>query len=159
LEELLTLAEAEESAAAAEALASLLEAGPRVRLLATARSDFLGRLTELPGLGADLSSSLYLVRQPDASGLRDAIVGPARRKGFRLAPPTLVDEVAAAAERAQGGLPLLQFALSELWDARDEATKTINKSALDAIGGVEGALARHADDTIAGLLPTERTAA
>lgn len=42
---------------------------------------------------------------------------------------------------------------------RDSQHRTIPTAALDAIGGVAGALARHADAVIMGLLPAERAAA
>ena len=66
---------------------------------------------------------------------------------------------ALLAIRAEGGLPLLQFALTELWEAKSEAQKLIPASALSAMGGVEGALARHADGVLLRLLPAQRAAA
>lgn len=36
-----------------------------------------------------------------------------------LDPPVLVDELVADAAAGEGGLPLLQFTLGELWDAHD----------------------------------------
>src|SRR5262249_29824080 len=59
---------------------------------------------------------------------------------------------------APGGLPLLQFALAQLWEARDTARGVIPASAVQATGGVEGALARHADEVLLGL-PAPRRAA
>ncbi len=57
-----------------------------------------------------------------------------------------------------GGLPLLQFALSELWDVRDERSGVIPDSALRAIGGVSGSLARHADRIYANLSASKQSA-
>src|SRR5207253_1003636 len=71
----------------------------------------------------------------------------------------LVEELAAATSGAEGGLPLLQFALAELWEARDREREVIPASALTAIGGVAGALSRHADGVLASLLPAQRGAA
>lgn len=67
----------------------------------------------------------------------------------------MVDELAAAAAHA-GGLPLLPFALGELWEARDEKAGVVPRSALDAIGGVGGARAKHADSLLVTLGPARR---
>ncbi|CAN98910.1 Protein kinase [Sorangium cellulosum So ce56] len=158
LEELCALASAPEAALAAEILAGLLRWGDGVRVLATARSDFLGRLGALPGLGDELSPALYLLRPLSPERLRDAIVGPAAAKGFRFAAGA-VEALVAEAARADGGLALLQFTLAELWDARDEARREIPAAALAALGGVTGALARHADGVLRALSPEQRAAA
>jgi len=54
----------------------------------------------------------------------------------------LVSALIAAPARTEGGLPLLQFALAELWEARDPQRGVIPASALEAMGGVAGALGR-----------------
>jgi formylglycine-generating enzyme required for sulfatase activity len=54
---------------------------------------------------------------------------------------------------------LLQFALAELWEARDEDRKIIPALALEQLGGVEGGLSRHADTLLHGLLPEQRAEA
>ncbi|WP_437629862.1 nSTAND1 domain-containing NTPase [Sorangium sp. So ce854] len=156
LEELCTLADPAEAALAADALAALIGPGGAVRLLATARSDFLARLGALPGLGDDVPLALYLLRPLSPERLRDVITGPAAAKGFRFASDATVEALAREAARPQGGLALLQFTLAELWDARDEARREIPATALDALGGVSGALARHADAVLAALSPAQR---
>jgi serine/threonine protein kinase/formylglycine-generating enzyme required for sulfatase activity len=157
LEELHTLADPEAAVAFCEALRSLVEAGA-VRILATARSDFLGRLSALGGILDDLSS-LYLLRPLTIEGLREAIVGPARSKGFSFEPEAMIEALAEEAKASPGGLPLLEFALSELWERRDEASHQIHLSALDAMGGLGGALARRADEILMAMPPAEHEAA
>src|SRR5262249_27014625 len=150
-EELLTLAEPAEAERAAELLGRIAGGLPGLRLLATVRSDFLGRIASLPGLDTTLQASLFLLGALPGAGLRQAINGPARAFGFAFESAERVDELVRAAQSAEVGLPLLQFALAELWEARDESRKIIPASALQAIGGVEGALARHADAVLAAL--------
>jgi hypothetical protein len=53
--------------------------------------------------------------------------------------------------RASGALPLLQFAATRLWDARDRAKKQLTISAYNQMGGVGGAFARHADEVAAAV--------
>ncbi len=73
--------------------------------------------------------------------LREAIVKPAEavRVGFE---PGLVDTILDDVERRPGSLPLLQFALREIW--RRLKRPVITRTDYDSIGGVEGALAKRA---------------
>jgi serine/threonine protein kinase/formylglycine-generating enzyme required for sulfatase activity len=158
LEELVTVSEPAEAALAAEALGDLALRAPNLRLLATARSDFLTRLTALPRLGAEVASALYLLAPLTGEGVRDAIVGPARAAGVEFESDALVEELARAVDGG-GGLPLLQFALATLWEARERERGVVPASALAAIGSVGGALAGHADHILDRMLPPERVAA
>ena len=158
LEELITLAPPDEAALADEALAAL-QAVPGVRVLATLRADFLARFSRLPRLAEDLSRVLYFLRPLSPERIREVILGPARATGTRFESEALVQTLVDATASAEGGLPLLQFALAELWERRDPATDTITQAALDAAGGVSGALARHADAVLTGLPPERRALA
>jgi formylglycine-generating enzyme required for sulfatase activity len=158
LEELCTLADPDEAGRFAECVGGLAAPGPGLRVLATVRGDFVTRMAALPGLGGLFPRALFLLRPLSSEGIRDAIVGPARALDVRFEDEALV--TALAEEGAQGGgLPLLQFALAELWEARDRDRGVIPRAALDARGGVAGALARHADGVLAALAPAERAAA
>jgi serine/threonine protein kinase/formylglycine-generating enzyme required for sulfatase activity len=159
LEELVTLASSEEAVQAGLGLGGLAEGVTGVRLLATGRSDFLTRLTGVPGLGGEVPRALYLLRALTPEEMREAITGPARVKGVHFESEALVDTLVAATAATEGGLPLLQFALAELWEARDKAAGIITQAALDGLGGVAGALARHADGAVDSLLPDQRVAA
>jgi serine/threonine protein kinase/formylglycine-generating enzyme required for sulfatase activity len=158
LEEMVTVGDAEEAALAAEALGHLSARIPGFRLLTSVRGDFLVRVASLPILGDALSRGLYLLRPLSPEKIREAIVGPARAKGVQFESEALIDELVASTSRAEG-LPLLQFALAELWEARSEPRAPITAAALHAIGGVEGALARHADRVVQSLPAAQREAA
>lgn len=149
LEELLTLATPGQARLAAAALANLGEHAMTVRVLATARSDFLSRLATLPGLREEMSRALYFLLPLTAERIREVIVRPAQAKGVTFESEALVDKLVEQTGAAAGGLPLLQFTLAELWDAR--VGHVIREDALATVGGVEGALARHADRVLAGL--------
>ena len=155
LEELVAVADAEEAPLAAAALAQLASAGPGLRVLATARSDFLTRLAGLPSLGELVPSAVHLLRPLGPDEVREAILGPARMKGARFESEDLLHTLVEAG--TDGGLPLLQFTLTELWEARRDGVFTA--AALEALGGVSGALARHADGVLERLLPAQREAA
>jgi formylglycine-generating enzyme required for sulfatase activity len=153
LEEVLTLADPPEAAAATTALVALLESVAGLRLIATLRSDFLARLSTLPALGDMVTRALYLLKPLSIHGVREAIVGPARITGLRFESGALVDELVASAGSSGGELPLLQFALAQLWEARDVERGMICTATLASLGGVAGALARHADGVLAELQP------
>jgi len=159
LEELVTLADPAEAAATAEAIAELGGGLPGVRVLATARSDFLSRLEALPGFAGRVSRALFLLAPLGRDEIREAVVGPAAVKQVRFESDATVDTLVDSTIAAQGAMPLLQFALAELWERRDVDAGVIPAAALDELGGVSGALSRHADALIAALLPGERAAA
>jgi serine/threonine protein kinase/formylglycine-generating enzyme required for sulfatase activity len=159
LEELLTLSVPDEARIVAAALAALAVRVPSVRVLATVRSDFLSRLAMLPGLGDEMARGLYFLRPLTGERIREVIVRPAAAKGIAFESEELVDKLVEQTELAPGGLPLLQFTLAEVWDARDVDAKMIRADSLVALGGVEGALTRHADRLLAGLDAAGRDAA
>lgn len=159
LEEMFTLATPDDAARFAEILARLGSVSAGVRVLATLRGDFFTRLAAHPALGEELARVLYVLRPLSREATRAAITGPARRTGVSFESEELVDTLVDTATDAPGGLPLLQFALAELWEARDHVTQRIQVASLRSIGGVAGALARHADAVIASLTPDEQDAA
>jgi hypothetical protein len=59
-----------------------------------------------------------------------------------------VDEMLAEVEGERGALPLLAFAAARLWEKRDRETGLLTRQAYQDIGGVGGALAKHAEATI-----------
>jgi serine/threonine protein kinase/formylglycine-generating enzyme required for sulfatase activity len=155
-EEMATLASAEEVAVVGPLLARVASGLPGLRVLATVRGDFLTRVAQLPGIGDELARAIYFLRPLSREGAREAIVGPARVKGVSFESEALVGELVEAG--SQGSLPLLQFALAELWEIRDQNANVITSGELKKIGGVTGALARHADGALAQLLPAQRRA-
>jgi formylglycine-generating enzyme required for sulfatase activity len=158
MEELVTQA-ASEASVVAEALAVLADGLPGVRVLGTARSDFLSRLAALPGLAAKLPPALMLLAPMAPADVREAIAGPAILKGTKFESEDLVDDLVRSAQTAQGSLPLLQFTLAELWERRDRTKNEMTAASLASLGGVAGALGRHADAVVVGLSPEERTIA
>jgi len=157
LEELITLGDPAEVVALDAGLAALVDGVPGLRLLATVRADFLSRISTLTGLGRDLSRLLYFLRPLPPERLRDVILGPAVAVGARFESDAIVDDlIEATAQAGSGGLPLLSFALADLWEARDREHDLISRSAVTAMGGVAGALSRHADVVIGAMIAEER---
>ena len=159
LEELVTMADAAGAALVGEALGHLAQGLPGVRLLMTVRSDFLAPIAAVSVLGDEIARALYFLKPLSPEGIRQAITGPAHATGVTFESGSLVDTLVQSTSTAEGGLPLLQFALAELWEARDAAVGAITAAALEKIGGVSGALARHADEVILGMTAVQRSAA
>ncbi|WP_191260955.1 bifunctional serine/threonine-protein kinase/formylglycine-generating enzyme family protein [Comamonas sp. JC664] len=159
LEELFTQSEPDEAAAFTQVLGHLAILARGVRTLATVRGDSFTRLATLPGLEDEVARALFLVKPLGPEGTREAVTGPARVTGVAFETEALVDTLVASSAQAPGGLPILQFTLAELWDARDRTTQSIREASLEALGGVAGALGRHADGVLAALSPAARLAA
>lgn len=155
-EELLTVSEPEEAALFGALLQELALPADGVRLLLTVRGDFLTRLSTLPGIADHIQRAFYLLHPLSPDGVRNAITGPARAAGVVFESGELVDTLAAAMREMDGGLPLLQFALSEMWELRDQQRGCITSESLEFIGGVAGALARHAESSLAPLSTGQR---
>ncbi|MFT3692858.1 MAG: protein kinase [Kofleriaceae bacterium] len=150
-EELYTLVpDAEERRVFTAALAGVADdtAAP-MRVVVSMRSDFLDRIGEDPRFMEELSRGLVFLQPPDAAGLREALTQPIEMVGYRFETDAMVDDMLAALAGMPGALPLLQFAASKLWDARDRTNRLLTMSSYQAIGGIQGALATHADDVVA----------
>src|SRR6185369_13647867 len=62
--------------------------------------------------------------------------------GYSFEDSRLRDDVLAELGRTSEAMPLVQFALSELWKKRDAKQKRLTRAGLEAIGGIDGALGR-----------------
>ncbi|WP_245768609.1 bifunctional serine/threonine-protein kinase/formylglycine-generating enzyme family protein [Stigmatella aurantiaca] len=155
-EELVTLSEPAQALRFAELLNELALPSPGVRVLLTVRGDFLTRLGALPGMDSAIERSLYLLQRLKPAGIREAIVGPARSRGVSFESEALLQTLIDQTSQGAGSLPLLQFTLTELWERRDTARACITQASLEAMGGVVGALSRHADHVLSRLKPSEQ---
>lgn len=154
-EELLTHGAPTEAQLYIQALTVLFERQAGLRLLLVTRSNYLGTLASLAPDLLDWTRDVYFLKQLPPERLREIIVEPALGKGVSFDEPKLVEELIQFASRGDGGLSLLGIVLAELWDARKD--NAIGDSARLAIGGVSGALTRHADHVL-GSLSKERRA-
>jgi WD40 repeat protein len=115
----------------------------RLRVVATLRADFYDRPLLYRGF-ADLFKSRVEALVPlSPEELERAISGPAKRVDVSLEPGLVAAMLADVAEKP-GGLPLMEYALTELFDRRDG--RTLFLEAYRQIGGVSGALGRRAEE-------------
>ena len=87
--------------------------------------------------------------------LHEAITEPVAGVGVRFE-AGLVGRIVAESLDQPGSLPLLQFALTELFDNRSGSTVTTN--AYDELGGLAGSVAHQAEAIYAGLTELEQDA-
>ena len=137
----------------AEFVSALLEV-PRV--VVAVRADFYGRCAVYPELSRALGGNHVLVGPMSREELRRAIERPARRAGL-VVEPELTDALLADVEGEPGALPLLSTTLLELWGRRDG--QQLRLAAYARLGGVQGAVARLAEDAYVALAPDQQAAA
>ena len=114
-----------------------------VIIIATLRADFYDRPLLYQGFGELIRKRTELVLPLNDEELEETITGPAFRVGAILE-EGLVEAIITDVREQPGALPLLQYALTELFERRDGALLTT--SAYQDIGGTLGALAKRAEE-------------
>jgi energy-coupling factor transporter ATP-binding protein EcfA2 len=120
-----------------------------VTVLLTLRADFYGRVLEDRALGEWVDVGLFNVLPMSEAERWAAIERPALAVG-QVFEPGLVERILNDVTDAPGSLPLLEFALTELW-VRQTAAGLLTHEAYEAIGEVQGAVARRAEVVYRGL--------
>lgn len=156
LEELITLSRSDVRDDFLGLLAELLKQHDRLRVIVTVRSDFEPSFL-LTGMRDRWEESIFRVEPMSRDDLRAVIELPAKQRVMYFTPPKLVEELIADVDATPGALPLLSFALSQLYVTYynrikdDQAAgkivdRAITAADYSALGGVVGALRRKADE-------------
>ncbi|MEV8596346.1 trypsin-like peptidase domain-containing protein [Streptomyces sp. NPDC052012] len=118
--------------------------GPGPRVLVTLRADFMDAVLRHPLLGPALRGGRTLPLTPmSRAQLEEVITKPVARIPSVDYDPGLVRRLLDDAGSEPGVLPLLGFVLRTLWERR--AGGRLLTTAYEEMGGVLGALRRHAD--------------
>ena len=144
--------------AAALASAGYDPDGP-IRVVFALREDFFARLATVDGFRGLYNRHVEVITTPDRDALVDTVVAPAARFGYQFEDPELVAAMVDPMMGEVGALPLLSFCADRLWSARDRSWKRLTWRAYRDLGGVEGALATHAEGIFADFTPGQRTSA
>ena len=136
-------------------LVTLLARSDLVWVIATLRSDFYHRLDETPDLLLLAERGMYRLNAPQPTELGQMIHRPAQLAGLRFEkhPETGVSLDAILQDDATSdptALPLLEFALTELWNQRTKAGLLTIES-YERMGRMTGAIAERAETLIATL--------
>ena len=157
LEELFTAHDAETAERFLTALSVAVDdPSSRLRLIATIRADFYDRPLRHPSFARVVKQAAVEVTPLAADEVVEAITEPARQVGVAFE-PGLVATVAADAVGRASPLPLVQYALSELFERRASA-HVITGADYEAVGGIAGALTRRAEAIYAEADAAERAA-
>ncbi|MBD2681580.1 MULTISPECIES: CHAT domain-containing protein [Nostoc] len=143
-EELYTLCrDAQERKAFLDRLLEAISSCGNFTFVITLRADFLGQaLSYRPFADALQYADLKLGPMTDEE-MQAAVEKPAALLGVTIE-EGLVERILSTVSTEPGDLPLLEFALTQLWAKQLDAQLT--HAAYDEIGGVEAALARYADE-------------
>ncbi|HUQ56507.1 helix-turn-helix domain-containing protein [Lentzea sp.] len=114
----------------------------RRRTVIGVRSDFYTHCCMIPELAAALQDSQFTVGPMTAEELRQAITLPATKANCTVE-SNLTATLIAHAHGQAGVLPLLSHALLETWRRRSGNRLTL--AGFQAVGGIEGALAKTAE--------------
>jgi len=112
-------------------------------VVATLRADFLHVPLALADVGELVRGGTELVTPLTRAEIERVIVRPAAAVGVEVE-PALVVEIVNDVEHRPGVLPLLEYALTELFDGGDG--RRLTRDGYAAIGGAIGALGRRADE-------------
>jgi hypothetical protein len=125
-----------------------------VTILLTLRADFMGQAQSFSSAFSQLLDESIVSHRPLArADLESVITGPARYTGLEFEPGLvnlILQEVAAQPD----SLPLLEYALKEMW--RKRQSRVFDYALFEAVGKVEGAISQHADTVLQELPEAER---
>ena len=130
-----------------------IQGDPTFTLVITLRTDFLSQALTHREFADALQKSDIKLGPMTRRELSRAIANPARRQG-KLFEKGLVAQILDDVGNEPGNLPLLEFALTELWEKTKNGRLT--EASYQEIGKVEGALARYADKVYAELSAAEQ---
>lgn len=115
-----------------------------IRVLLTLRSDFMDAALSHTVLGPVLKGGTGVPLTPMSAAQLAKVIGePVGRLPAVAYDPGLEDLILKDAGAAPGILPLLGFVLTQLWER--QASGRLRLATYKEIGGVSGALARHAE--------------
>ena len=127
------------------------DSGRKSRMIIAIRGDFLIRCTNYPdvlNLINHIPPSTYIVKSLGIEELPEAIEKPAELHGVKFE-RGLVSQIAQDVAGQPGALPLLQYALKELWRVCIEKPEfpepLLTRKGYEDIGGVQGALENRAN--------------
>ena len=127
---------------------AVLDERSRIHVVITLRADFTDRPLQYADFGELVRKRTEFILPLGVDELEEAISRPVAQMGMALE-PGLVARIIRDVGDEPGALPLLQYALTELFERRDGGRLTL--AAYEASGGVLGALGRRADEIYAGL--------
>lgn len=122
-------------------------------LALTLRADFLGQASLYRPFADALQDTIELLGPMSETEMRETIEKPADLQGVRFE-AKLIGHLLADVGQEEGSLPLLEFALTELWHQQHQGQ--LSHVAYAEMGRVRGALSRHANQVYQRLTAEEQ---
>ena len=130
---------------------------PNITVLTALRADFYSQAISLNrDFSDEMAGGQINIGPMRSEELQMCIEEPARKAGYRFA-PGLISRILREVEWQPECLPLLEFALAELWHKRQG--RLLTHEGFDAIGEVSGAISRRAAKAFSGMTAKEQGAA
>lgn len=127
--------------------------GDTFHIVLSLRADFLGQALAHPAFAQLIQDSPLIIGPMNRPQLTRAVENPASIQKIKFE-TGLVERILDDVGFEPGNLPLLEFALTALWD--EQTSGYLTHTAYDKIGRVDGALARHAEHIYAHLSLDEK---
>jgi len=129
----------------------------RVIILFAMRSDFVMNCAAYPKLNSLFNRQSIQIGAMKSNELVNAIARPALNVGLRIE-QDLVKQIIYDMQGESGALPLMQFALKDIFDSQQTNGRPMDLTKNDYLdhGGIHKSLERHADDSFAKLSDSEQ---
>lgn len=117
----------------------------RLKVIATLRADFIEDCLKYPPLTRLIQNQSVWIPELENKDLKQVITEPAEKLGYSFAeglPESIIEQI----EQEKNFLPLLQFALTELWKERDQKAQKLTATQYWKKGGVLGVLNSRAKE-------------
>lgn len=127
----------------------------KISVVLTLRGDFYGHAVGYRRLADRMQGNVVNIGPMNGDEIKLAIEEPAKKVGLafeRGLAKKILDDVG----REPGNLPLLEFTLSELWEKRQ--CGFLLHDAYEDMGGIQGSIAKRAEDIFSGLNDLEKLA-
>jgi tetratricopeptide (TPR) repeat protein len=136
--------------------ADAVATAPRIKLVYTIRADFANRLLSHRGFTDAIQDADVKIGPMNREELDSVIRMPASLRNIRFE-EGLAERILNDAGVEPSSLPLLEFALAELWERQTEGTLT--HAGYERIGQLSGAIAHQAEKVIRSLGPPQQEVA
>ncbi|NET42702.1 caspase family protein [Okeania sp. SIO2B3] len=129
--------------------------GSRVKVVVTLRADFVEDCLNHKPLAPLIQNQSVWIPDLEKDDLKDVVVEPAKKLNYSFdegLPEAIIKEVS----KEKNFLPLLQFALTELWKQRDKKNQKITATQYVKQGGILGLLNRRSEEIYQGFNEQEK---
>ncbi|HET9853392.1 MAG TPA: BTAD domain-containing putative transcriptional regulator [Candidatus Limnocylindrales bacterium] len=128
----------------------------RLTVVLAMRGDFYDRPLLYPTFAKLFLPSVVNILPMTVEELEEAVVRPAEKAGISIEPALIATLIADTADQP-GGLPLLQYTLTQLYERR--RGRTLSLAHYRELGGLQGVLSRRAEEAFGALDSNEQRTA